>query len=54
MNKISLILFMVFLNIVLFSCTPEVNQVDGVVSDGEEACCGNGGNIPPPPPNTGG
>ncbi|WP_165614905.1 hypothetical protein [Flagellimonas flava] len=48
MTKTYLILFTVFLNFMLFSCTPES------IADEEiyiEACCGgDGGDIPPPPP----
>ncbi len=36
----------VVLNVVLFSCNPEL-LVDEAVP---QACCGEGGEIPPPPP----
>lgn len=51
MRKIHLILFTVFLNAILFSCTPQ--SVSGIEpkADGKEKCCGNGGDIPPPPPD---
>lgn len=50
MKKIHLILFTVFLNMALFSCTPTtISDVQPpAIGDGE--CCGNGGDIPPPPP----
>tara|TARA_R110002167_G_scaffold247308_7_gene452909 strand:- start:355 stop:519 length:165 start_codon:yes stop_codon:yes gene_type:complete len=48
MKKIYVILFTVFLNLGLFSCTPDS------ISEGElqiQACCGgDNGDIPPPPP----
>jgi len=47
MKKIHFILLTVFLNLALFSCTPQALSENGV-----EACCGDGGNIPPPPPKT--
>jgi len=50
MKKISLIVFTVILNFMLFSCTPE-SIVDEV---NEQACCGELGEIPPPPPPPGG
>ncbi len=49
MKKITLILVTVFLNMALFSCTPQAmsEEVKGV-----QACCGDDGNLPPPPPPT--
>ncbi len=41
-------MFTVFLNIVLFSCTPNAIEDNGPTAIEEEDCCGNGGNIPPP------
>lgn len=50
MKKIHLILFTLFLNTALFSCTPTaLSELDKNAEDGQE-CCGNGGDIPPPPP----
>jgi hypothetical protein len=48
MKKLYLIIFMIFLNVILFSCTPEsisedINEVG--------LCCGDDGNLPPPPPD---
>lgn len=40
-------LFTVFLNVVLFSCTPESLTEEEIYL---EACCGDGEDIPPPPP----
>lgn len=47
MKKLYLIVLTVFLNMILFSCTPEsisqdINEVG--------LCCGDDGNIPPSPP----
>ncbi len=56
MKKIYLILLTVFLNMALFSCTPQASSdlEPAATGDGQE-CCGDGGNIPPPPPQgTGG
>ena len=50
MKKIHLILFTVFLNMALFSCTPTSVSDIQPSADGDQ-CCGNGGDIPPPPPN---
>ncbi|MCK7590633.1 hypothetical protein M0G43_08615 [Subsaxibacter sp. CAU 1640] len=50
MKKISAIIFTVFLNLALFSCTPTALQDD---TNEPQACCGDGTNIPPPPPSTG-
>ncbi|MDD7887111.1 hypothetical protein [Flavivirga sp. 57AJ16] len=52
MKKIYLIMFTVFLNLGLFSCSPQTNT-DGENPEAIEEpadCCGNGGDIPPPPP----
>ncbi len=38
----------VFLNLALFSCTPQAMNED--VKNNTQACCGDDGNIPPPPP----
>ncbi|AUC76832.1 hypothetical protein CW732_14555 [Olleya sp. Bg11-27] len=54
MNKIYVIMFTVFLNATLFSCTPE-NIVEDINST--HACCGEDGELeppPPPPPTDGG
>ena len=49
MKKIHLIIFTVFLNIALYSCTPQaISDTNSIET--EEDCCGNGGNIPPTPP----
>jgi len=47
MKKIYIILFTVFLNMGLFSCTPQ-----SITSDLQDtqACCGDDGELPPPPP----
>ena len=52
MKKLVLSIVMVFLNIFLFSCSP-----DDVLSDSDpenleiaEECCDEEGDIPPPPP----
>lgn len=51
MKKIHLILFTVFLNMALFSCTPTaISDVQPSAVEDEE-CCGDAGDIPPPPPN---
>ncbi|MBW2937550.1 hypothetical protein KXJ69_05500 [Aureisphaera sp. CAU 1614] len=47
MRKIILISLTVFLNLVLFSCTPQERALNGTEY---QDCCGDGGNIPPPPP----
>jgi len=47
MKKISIVLSILFLNVTLFSCTPEEIAEDEIQV---EACCGDGENIPPPPP----
>ena len=47
MKKIALILFTVFLNLGLFSCTPQAISEE---INNEQACCGDDGHIPPPPP----
>lgn len=46
MKKLSLIVFTILLNLIVFSCNPE-SIVDEVTP---KACCGEEGNIPPPPP----
>ncbi len=46
MKKIYLIMFTVFLNIGMFSCTP-TNNID---DNSPQACCGDDIPIPPPPP----
>ncbi|QXP58179.1 hypothetical protein [Olleya sp. HaHaR_3_96] len=54
MNKIYVIMFTVFLNVTLFSCTPE-NIVEDINST--QICCGEDGELeppPPPPPTEGG
>lgn len=39
----------VFLNLGMFSCSPQSNNEDnGPTAIEKEDCCGNGGNIPPP------
>ena len=47
MKKTYIILFTIFLNTVLFSCTPEEIIEEEITL---QACCGDGGDIPPPPP----
>jgi len=46
MKKIALLLVTVFLNLGLFSCTPETVAEQS----NPLACCDEEGNIPPPPP----
>ena len=46
MKKIVILLFTVFLNLGLYSCTPEVVEEEIT----PQACCDEDGNIPPPPP----
>ncbi|QRM90576.1 hypothetical protein FG167_15490 [Lacinutrix sp. WUR7] len=48
MKKIYVILFTVFLNVGLFSCTPTSMQEQVPSSTGE--CCGEDGDLEPPPP----
>lgn len=48
MKKIYLILFTVFLNMALFSCTPQSITENGATETSE--CCGEDGDLPPPPP----
>tara|TARA_R110002072_G_scaffold59514_3_gene151573 strand:- start:11875 stop:12042 length:168 start_codon:yes stop_codon:yes gene_type:complete len=48
MKRIALILFTVFLNIGLFSCTPDA-LVNGTTTS-TQACCGDDDHTPPPPP----
>jgi len=51
MKKIVLIMFTVFLNIALYSCSPTSTTDDTIQP---QACCGDDGEIlPPPPPPTG-
>ena len=52
MKKIHLILFTVFLNMGLFSCTPTAVSETGISADEDQECCGNGGDIPPPLPES--
>ena len=47
MKKIYIILFTVFLNLALFSCSTQ--PLEEPVK-AEQACCGNNGGDPPPPP----
>lgn len=47
MKKIYIITLTVFLNCVLFSCTPE-NLSDEINTT--QLCCGQDGDIDPPPP----
>ena len=47
MKRIYIILFTVFLNTALFSCTKDAIAEEEVVL---QACCGDDGDIPPPPP----
>ncbi len=53
MKKIYVIILTVFLNVVLFSCTPTSMQED--VPSATVDCCDEDGDIdpPPPPPPTG-
>ncbi|WP_347925504.1 hypothetical protein [Pontimicrobium sp. SW4] len=48
MKKISIILFTVFLNLGLFSCTPQPLDENASTA---EVCCGDDNDPPPPPPN---
>ncbi|HNP67198.1 MAG TPA: hypothetical protein PKH16_04770 [Aequorivita sp.] len=47
MKKIILVLLTVFLNLGLFSCTPQAISEE---VKSTQACCGDDGHIPPPPP----
>ncbi|MCB0453151.1 MAG: hypothetical protein KDC94_09775 [Aequorivita sp.] len=51
MKKIILLLFTVFLNMGLFSCTPQTISEE---LKSTQACCGDEGHFPPPPPDGGG
>ncbi len=44
-------MFTVFLNAVVFSCTPQNEIIEEMES---ETCCGDDNPIPPPPPPGGG
>ncbi|MDC8001785.1 hypothetical protein POV26_12120 [Aequorivita todarodis] len=48
MKKTVLILFGIFLNLGIFSCTPQAISGEGKST---QACCGDYGHIPPPPPS---
>jgi hypothetical protein len=51
MKKIYLIMFTVFLNIGMFSCSPETIKDEVNPQQVEEPdCCGGDSPIPPPPP----
>ena len=54
MKKLYLILFAVFLNVSLHSCTPQGILGNIPAATDEENCCGDDGEIlpPPPPPTT--
>jgi len=47
MKKFALIIFTVFLNMALYSCTPQAMNED---VKAPQACCGEDEHIPPPPP----
>jgi len=47
MKKIIIILLTIFLNIGLYSCTPQALNED---LQTPQACCGDEGELPPPPP----
>ena len=47
MKKIYIIMFTVFLNGIIFSCTPE-NLKEEINTT--QACCGEDGDLEPPPP----
>lgn len=49
MKKIYLIVFTVFLNVAVFSCSPE-NTASENIEEVEVPCCGDDGDIIPPPP----
>ncbi|WP_055443237.1 hypothetical protein [Lacinutrix himadriensis] len=48
MKKIYVILFTVFLNVALFSCTPTSLQEES--PSATVGCCGEDGDLDPPPP----
>jgi len=47
MKKIILVLLTVFLNLGLYSCTPQAMSEE---VKNTQACCGDDGDLPPPPP----
>ena len=49
MKRIFLIMLTVFLNLALFSCTPEDDNEYQERAE-IEACCGEEGDVTPPPP----
>lgn len=51
MKKIHLLIFTVFLNIAMFSCT---SQSLAEENPSPQACCGDDGELKPPPPRNGG
>ncbi|MGJ8593300.1 MAG: hypothetical protein ACSHXF_12175 [Aquaticitalea sp.] len=50
MKKFTAIIFTVFLNFAIFSCTPAALQEDTTKS---QVCCGGEGEILPEPPESG-
>jgi len=50
MKKIYLIILTVFLNMALFSCTPQAIEGNGATAIEEEQCCDEDDLIIPPPP----
>ncbi|MEW4923940.1 hypothetical protein [Algibacter sp. 2305UL17-15] len=50
MKKIYLMMLTVFLNMALFSCSPQTVAED---NNAPQACCGEEDHIPPPPPEDG-
>ena len=49
-------MFTVFLNMTLFSCTPQGisdSSPAAIEPEQEQNCCGEDGDLPPPPPNGG-
>ncbi|WP_397362976.1 hypothetical protein [Olleya sp. R77988] len=49
MKKIYAIMFTVFLNATLFSCTPTSVAEDVIENQQAENCCGEEGELDPPP-----
>ncbi|QYJ68255.1 hypothetical protein [Flavobacterium litorale] len=51
MNKINLLLLMVFLNITFSSCsTDDLPNSKSNAAEATTLCCGEDGDLPPPPP----
>ncbi len=47
-------MLLTFLNMAVFSCTPNSVSGDSLTGPEEVACCGDDSPIPPPPPPSGG